>query len=64
MSAIDMTEILKPYSGKWVAKIDNKKVVSSGDTIEEVERKIKERNLKNFSYMFVLPFDKGFSGIL
>lgn len=63
MSAIDMTEILRPYSGKYVT-IDEKEmqVISNGDSIDEVEKKAKEKNYKDFSYMFVYPFDKGFSG--
>ena len=40
---IDLSKILRPYKGKWVAiSEDKKRVVCSADTIEEVVRKSKE----------------------
>lgn len=50
----DLRKILKPFENKWVALTsDNKKVVSSGDTLNQAASGAKS---KNIVFMKVLPF--------
>lgn len=50
----DLRKILKPFENKWVALTsDNKKVVSSGDTLNQAASGAKS---KNVVFMKVLPF--------
>ena len=52
-----MVRILKPYENKYVAiSLDDKEVLASGDTLEEVHKNIEERRLKA-RYMHVPRFD-------
>lgn len=57
-----MNKIKNPlldYEKKWVAlSSDNKKVLASGDTIPELEKKIKGINSNKFVLTWVPPFDK------
>lgn len=61
MSAIDMTETLRPYENKWVALTQDNKVVGSGDTIEEALKEAKKNGYENPIFEQVLPFDGGFA---
>lgn len=50
----DLREILKPFENKWVALTsNNKKVVASGNTLNETASKVKD---KEVVFMKVLSF--------
>lgn len=57
-----MNKIKNPlvdFEKKWVAlSSDNKKVLASGDTIPELEKKVKGINNNKFVLTWVPPFDK------
>ena len=47
------------YEKKWVAlSSDNKKVLASGDTIQELEKKVKGVDSNKFVLTWVPPFDR------
>ena len=47
------------FENKWVALTpEGKKVLASGDTIPELEKKLKGIDSKKFVLTFVPPFDK------
>lgn len=59
---IAIKNILTPYENKWVAlSSDRKKVVTAGNTIKEVDRKLKKMKNKTAILSRVLPFDKSYS---
>lgn len=46
------------YENKWVAlSTDRKKVLAAGDTIPELEKKVKGVSSKKFVFTWVPPFD-------
>lgn len=46
------------YENKWVAlTTDRKKVLAAGDTIPELEKKVKGVSSKKFVFTWVPPFD-------
>lgn len=54
--------ILIPYENKWVAlSPDRKKVVASGNTVQDVDKKLKKMKNKSVVITKVLPFDKTYS---
>lgn len=47
------------YEKKWVALTnDNKRVLASADTIEDLEGKLKKISSKKFTLTWIPPFDK------
>jgi hypothetical protein len=61
----DLTEVIKPYEDKWVAlSADQTKVVSSGDTLKEVEAHLDPQQISEVIFMRVPPFDKLFIPLL
>lgn len=51
--------ILLPYEKKWVAiSKDNSQVVASGNSIKEVEKKVKKLKEKDIEILYVTPFDQ------
>lgn len=60
-----MTQIKNPFlnfENKWVALSSNKeKVVTSADTIEALEKKVKKLGKKNVVFTRVPPFDVSFA---
>ena len=57
MIMIDWSEMLLPYENKWVAiSEDEKSVLASGDTLEQVSEVIETKHLKA-RYMYVHSFD-------
>jgi len=63
MSAIDLTEKLKPYENKWVAITkDYKKIIATGKTLEETIKKAKK--IKAVIYTYVDSFKMGYAPIL
>ena len=62
---IDLSEVIKPYEDKWVAlSSDQTTVVSSGDTLKEVESRLDPHQLSEVIFMRVPPFDKLFIPLL
>ena len=56
----NLSKLLKPFANKWVAlSQDYKKVVSSGDTLENTAQKIKARDRAKVVFHKVLP--RGFA---
>jgi Family of unknown function (DUF5678) len=45
---------LEPYQNKWVALVDDK-VVASGDSPQEVEKKAEEKGFTNVVFHLVSP---------
>jgi hypothetical protein len=57
----DLSEVITPYEDKWVAlSSDQTTVVSSGDTLKEVESHLDPQQLSAVIFMRVPPFDKLF----
>jgi hypothetical protein len=53
--ALDFTQIVKKYKGKWVTLTeDEKKVISSGKSAKEALEKTKKEGLKN-PILFKVP---------
>ena len=58
--APNLNEILKPFENKWVAlSADETKVLSSGDTLSEVESKLNEKEKHEAVFFKVIPFSVG-----
>ena len=56
---IDLTAILSPFEGKWVAlSKDEKKVVGSGRTLKEVVEIVKKKDCKDPIYTQVFSLSK------
>lgn len=54
--------LLLEYENKWVALNKNKtKIVFAGDTIEELDKKIRDSKTSNLSILKVPPFNLRFS---
>lgn len=55
----NLSNILKPYKNKWVAlSLDNKKVISSGNTLKDAALKAKRKDvvfMKAFPNAFYAP---------
>lgn len=59
---VGINNLFLPYENKWVAMTpDRKKVVASGETIKEVDKKLKKIKNKTAILTKVLPFDKSYS---
>jgi hypothetical protein len=57
----DLAQKLHPFENKWVALTpDLNEVVSSGDTIDDVEEKMEVRKIQDAIFMKVPPADKIF----
>lgn len=55
---VDLSKILSRFKGKWVAlSPDEKKVVSSGDSLKEVQSKALKRGEKD-PILFRVPREK------
>lgn len=60
IKAPELNEILKPFENKWVAlSSDEKEVISSGDTLSEVESKLNEKEKHEAVFFKVIPFSVG-----
>ncbi len=58
MKRLDLKTILK-HADKWIATKDSYKVVlASGESIEEVERKLKKQNIKGATLTYITSPDK------
>lgn len=55
-------KLVKNFEEKWIA-LDEKrsKILASGDSIPEVEEKLKKTNKQADSITYVLPFDRYFA---
>ena len=52
----NLSKLLKPFANKWVAlSPDYKKVISSGDTLENTAKKIKEIDREKVIFHKVIP---------
>ncbi|OGZ46284.1 MAG: hypothetical protein A3J54_02630 [Candidatus Ryanbacteria bacterium RIFCSPHIGHO2_02_FULL_45_13b] len=52
----NLGKILKSYEEKWVAlSPDKRRVISSGDTLKEVESKIDSKDIEHVIFMKVPP---------
>lgn len=50
-------DIVNKYSGKWVAVLENKGIVASGDTVKEVNKKLLKKNIKELPLITKIPRD-------
>ena len=51
INTIDLSKILRPFEGKWVAlSLDYKKVLGDGDSLKETKAKAKK---KSAEYIFI-----------
>ncbi|MGB2763261.1 MAG: DUF5678 domain-containing protein [Candidatus Aminicenantaceae bacterium] len=54
---VDLSEILRPYGNMWVAlSKDNEKVIESGKTLNQLLKKLKGKDHKEFEFMKVPEF--------
>jgi len=54
---VDLSEILRPYGNMWVAlSKDNEKVIESGKTLNQLLKKLKGKDYKEFEFMKVPEF--------
>lgn len=51
------TNIVDKYTGKWVAILEDKGVVASGDTIKEVNRELLKKGIKKLPLITKIPRD-------
>lgn len=59
---MNLSNILGTNVNKWVALTsDRKKVVASATDLKKLDMKVKEANIKDVIYHYVLPLDKSFS---
>lgn len=59
-SAIDLSEILRPYENKWVAITkDYREVIASGQTLREAVEEAKKKNTSPI-YTYVGSFKTGY----
>ena len=59
---ISKFDLLKNYEKKWIAIDKNyTKVLTNGNTIKEVENKLKRKKTKAFAISYVAPFDSHLS---
>jgi len=57
LKPIDLSKKLKPYENKWVAlSLDHKKVLGTGDTLEEAENEARKKS-KKYIFLKLPPFD-------
>ena len=57
LKSIDLSKILKPFEGKWVAlSIDSKKVLGDGDTLQQAKEKA-EKKSKDYIFIKLPPYD-------
>lgn len=57
-----ITSPLLNYENKWVAlSPDHNKVMASGKSIKEIDKKLKSMNNEDAILTFVLPFDKSYA---
>ena len=62
IKSTNLSQILKDFENKWVAlSKDKKKVITSGETLDEVLEKINAEDRHKISVMRVLPFDVGYA---
>ena len=58
MAPLDLSSILKPYEGQWVAlSEDNKAVLGSGKTAKEALLNAEKKGSSDATLMFVQPSD-------
>ncbi|MFH1956350.1 MAG: DUF5678 domain-containing protein [Patescibacteria group bacterium] len=58
----DLRKILRPFENKWVALTpDNKKVIASGDTLNETASKVEK---KDVIFMKVLTFRASYAPLI
>lgn len=59
---MNLSNTLGTNVNKWVALTsDRKKVVASATDLKKLDMKVKEANIKDVIYHYVLPLDKSFS---
>lgn len=62
IKSTNLDQTLKNFENKWVAlSQDKKKVVSSGNTLNEALGKVSIKDRNKISVMRVLPFDVGYA---
>lgn len=63
MAIIDLSKILSKYKKGWLAlTADNRNLVATGKTLEEVLRRAKQKGVENPSVMKAAPVDRLFIG--
>ena len=63
MSPVDLTPILKDYEGKWVAlSSDNTTVCGVGDNAQTAVEDAESKGHKDYTLLFVRPFNFLYSG--
>ena len=60
----ELLEKLKIYENKWVAILDDREVVASGDDAFEAKQKAEAKGIRNFILFKVLPFHAGYAPTL
>ena len=56
--------IVNRYTGKWVAILGNKGIIASGDTINEVNKELKNKGLSKLPLVTKIPRDDEAMSIL
>jgi hypothetical protein len=65
LSAVDLTELLRPYTSGWVAvSADQTRVVGSADTLEEVIERAIDHYEVNALYIKVIPPEEGYVSLV
>lgn len=63
MAIIDLSKILSEYKKGWLAlTADNRDLVATGKTLEEVLRRAKRKGVENPSILKAAPVDRLFIG--
>ena len=65
MSAVDLSPLLKNYEGQWVAlSEDDSRVCGAGVTAPDAVRAAEANGCRDYTLLFVKPFDMLYCGVL
>lgn len=51
-------KIIDQYSGKWVAVLDDKGIIASGDTVKEVQKELVKMHIRDLPLITKIPTEE------
>lgn len=61
INTIDLSKILRPFEGKWVAlSLDSKRVLGDGETLKEAKEKAKKKS-KDYIFIKLPPYNVSYA---
>ncbi len=52
------SDIVDKYTGKWVALLNDRGIIASGDTIEEMQKELEKKNVKDLPLITKIPIEE------